>query len=439
LYRHTQIMYSIVLFLFSVNYLDIVIRLQPKLKSMKKSILFFFLLLLQFQILAQWQDLSIMSGSQIEALDFLDDNKGYILNGNKVYKTTDGALTWNLIFEPNTVTLLQEVYIIEEDIVIIAGKDFTIDHSFMYRTENGGQDWNYINISSNSILSSVHFPTPDIGYCVSLNGEVFKSIDAGLTWEEQDQEVSNNLKSVYFINEVEGIAVGGSPFSSTIIRTVDGGSNWYTVDSPAFEYLQSVFFSSDDIGYIVGWEGQILKTEDGGNSWDLQTSVNMEGNLDVFFTDDDTGYVVGGTQPQSLIQKTTNGGELWEDISPNIGGGLIALDFPSANTGYVVGARVDSMATLLKTETGGITSTENDFHSSDINAYPNPFQNHLNIQSKGSNINLIRVFDFQGRIIKEVEYSQQNISIDSHDLSPNNYFLEIHTDSETVIRKVVKL
>jgi len=81
---------------------------------------------------------------------------------------------------------------------------------------------------------------------------------------------NNTLRSVDFVNELTGWAVGDV---KTILRTTDGGTTWKIQSSGTTEQLTGVSFTDTDNGTAVGLYGTILRTTNGGNTWTLSQLV----------------------------------------------------------------------------------------------------------------------------------------------------------------------
>ena len=117
-------------------------------------------------------------------------------------------------------------------------------------------------------LNSVFFTDSNIGFLaaggcgeIGCYGGIYKSTDGGLNWYPQNVPIyTPTLRSVYFINEDIGYAVGD--FGS-IINTTDGGTTWNILISGTYQDLYSVYFPDANTGYIVGDSGTILKTSNG--------------------------------------------------------------------------------------------------------------------------------------------------------------------------------
>ena len=145
---------------------------------------------------------------------------------------------------------------------------------------------------------------------------------------------------------------------------------------------------------------------------------------------------MGGLQNESLIQKTTNGGDLWEDISPSNMAGLISICFPTFELGYAVG----SNGTVLKTETGGeVSAVQQPAFFDSFEIFPNPVQDKLWIKTAdNSSILRVHLYDNQGKLIQTFNGTNAITELNTNNLSPNIYYLEIQTGQGISIKKFIK-
>jgi photosystem II stability/assembly factor-like uncharacterized protein len=132
-------------------------------------------------------------------------------------------------------------------------------------------------------------------------------VHAGLAWQKQKSGVTTNLKSVQFIDSLNGFCSGDSAF---LLKTTDGGKNWITipnipwVDSTDVTTLKFQFVNKN-IGWIFPW-GNIWKTTDAGKTWIRQCQYNSYLLLPKFM-DPFIGWCI---QVDGLY-KTTDGGNTW--------------------------------------------------------------------------------------------------------------------------------
>lgn len=174
-------------------------------------------------------------------------------------------------------------------------------------------------------VEDLYFLNKDVGVLVGLNNSIFKTIDAGATWQEKDTFASG--RSIEFLGDKLTGVIGG--LQGKVSRTVDGGETWsdisLTIPNPTgFRHICGWAHFGDNF-YGVGWyaspEAKFYKSTDKGVTW--QTSVidiNLATNLvDVLFISADTGFVTGGhmlpNMPNaSVILKTTDGGNTWSRV-----------------------------------------------------------------------------------------------------------------------------
>jgi photosystem II stability/assembly factor-like uncharacterized protein len=152
---------------------------------------------------------------------------GFVAGENSIFqplfgKTTDTGATWNFT-----------AFYLNNNEGRATGIDFT-DINIGYisasvwdgtgaiaKTTDGGTNWNSI-IFSNP-LWSVDFPisgASQVGYAVGDAGTIFKTFDAGTSWQQQQSGISQKLNKTYFLDPEFGFAVGEN---GIILKTIDGG------------------------------------------------------------------------------------------------------------------------------------------------------------------------------------------------------------------------
>jgi photosystem II stability/assembly factor-like uncharacterized protein len=218
-------------------------------------------------------------------------------------------------------------------------------------------------------LNSVYFLDDTTGYTVGESGTILKTIDAGNHWTQLNSGTLKNLNSVYFTNLNTGYVAGDS---GCILKTIDGGSNWTPQYSGAPVSIGSICFVNANIGYAVG-DSMVFSTQDGGIHWTGQSLLGTDYNEylwlnSVYFANLDTGFAVGTGMWGFLhfggkVYKTTNGGLDWA-LCHQVGGEYCSFKsafFTDANTGYIGGYLAISETSHIhffnKTTDGGLTWT----------------------------------------------------------------------------------
>lgn len=246
-----------------------------------------------------WIDYSISFSINLKSVFFTNINTGYAVGAfGKIYKTIDGGLNW-ILTDLNLPSMydLKTVFFVNENI------GFTAGGGWLFRTLNGGENWEQLSYSNVRSYRSMYFSNPDTGYITG--GDL-------------------------------GVGMG------LILKTTDGGTNWQQETIGTF-YLNSVFFTASNCGHIVGTNGTIMKTVNGGESWSFYNSgINDKDFNSIFFTDSNTGYVVG---EHGKILKTTNG-ITWDNQSSGVNYTLNEIFFVNQNIGYIVGASNKILKTM---------------------------------------------------------------------------------------------
>lgn len=249
-------------------------------------------------------------------------------DGDGLYKSEDGGITWEnkglsnvgsigkVKLDPNN----------DERIYVAAmGPLFRKDNNRgVYRTTNGGDDWEqvlFVSDSTGVIDMAIHPSNGDIVYATS--------------WER--------------IRRPNARQYGGE--TSGIFRTTNGGNSWVELTNglptlPAQKGRISIDISksnpnvlyamyADAIGNVQG----VYKTTNGGDNW---TQVNSNQLVDVGFhwwfegifvdpADENTIYYLGLT-----VQKSTNGGSSWFNSFPDVHVDQHALAFNPSVPGEVL-------------------------------------------------------------------------------------------------------
>ncbi len=319
---------------------------------------------------------------------FLDENNGFATGDHgATYKTTNGGTTWNQIFFQNGFvynTSMYGIYFQDSNIGFATGArgriiktidggatwsqhavtyndfndiklfnngiGFARSRNDYYKTTNFGDNWSYISsVNHFSFCNGSYFVNENVGYSIgggssSISGDVFKTIDGGITWNQLNIYADEGLNSVFFINENIGFVSGGFN-QRKVMKTTNGGLTWTQVLNHRFGQIQ---FINNDIGYanLIGYSnGGMYKTIDGGNTWNI--SIEVDKQINAFdFIDENNGYFVGD---QGLIYKTNNGGTNWEELNIPYDW-YTEVNFYTKNVGYIA----DEEGRLYKTENGGL-------------------------------------------------------------------------------------
>jgi photosystem II stability/assembly factor-like uncharacterized protein len=284
---------------------------------------------------ANWTPAVSAPTGEVRSVAFKNDNEGYAVGSNFVVYTGDGGYNWVRV-DGNT----QSVYFSTPD------RGFVVGYNGMaYKTEDKGNTWKPMKISTIQYLNDVYFLNADTGYIVG-GPEVHRTLDGGETWSLVPNPAQSSLYSVHFTDYMNGVAVG---YNRTIIRTTNGGASWtLSQNSTSGIWYLDIVFTSPLIGYYSASNGSVYKTTNGGATWTAQGTGTTSQLGDLFFLNDNVGWAVGSA---GTIRHTTNGGANWTAQTSGVTTYLAGVHFLDANRGMIVG----TAGTYLITYNGGAT------------------------------------------------------------------------------------
>ncbi len=266
----------------------------------------------------------------LAGIDFLNADTGVVIsssNSDTIYKTYDGGSNWIKIKKHYDIGNLFHMNSVSEWIYL-RGQHW--GHTF-----DGGLTWVDSTNGNSGILPLI---TTDFQYLnsttiIGFGGygpEVFKSVDAGISWPILLNNVPNTINSGCFPTSMLGFYVSNSqtntPRYSEIFKAVDGGVNWNQIDSISGYSINCIRYVDSDTLYAVGSGGFIVKTVNGGNTWIQESSGTTQVLTKIIL------------QPNKAIAIGDSGTIL---INPGVGTGVIKINtednmftiYPNPNTG----------------------------------------------------------------------------------------------------------
>jgi photosystem II stability/assembly factor-like uncharacterized protein len=247
------------------------------------------------------------------------------------------------------------------------------------KTMNGGSTWTTVPLSvwAAEKFQTVAIQSPSTWW-LSATWYVYKSTDAGATWNQETAYSAQGLNRIVFFDSLNGFQLqygrllqttdgastwnemnifgfgnvidlaGGAPLGKCLYSlstnnylvnaSSDGGQTWnISLTKSAFPDANpmAISFVSPNLGLIAGEGGRILRTEDGGASWSIVHGIGYGGAMrDVVFTTAQDGIAL--SQNQTLLW-TSNGGSRWNQMLPVYLYSLRAASMYSTSSGFAYG------------------------------------------------------------------------------------------------------
>ena len=212
-------------------------------------------------------------------------------------------------------------------------------------------------------LRSVFFLDQNRGWAVGGNGTILRTGDGGLTWEARPAFGNDIVRDIFFLDKQNGwlvcevnaysLRTNDDP-RAYLMKTTDGGENWNRLEVKGFEFdaiIVRVVFSRGGRGWAFGEHGAIYATRDSGETWSRLQSPTRRLLLGGIFVDDDRGWIVGAG---ATIIQTSDGGETWyQSRLPQVEKTVrfTAASFVDNRLGWAVG----SGGSVYRTDNGGRT------------------------------------------------------------------------------------
>uniref|UniRef100_A0A7V3VU03 T9SS type A sorting domain-containing protein n=1 Tax=candidate division WOR-3 bacterium TaxID=2052148 RepID=A0A7V3VU03_UNCW3 len=447
--------------------------------KIKKILLWFWLI--PAIIFAGWSIQPSGTNSNLEDVDFVDVNHGWVVGGARdlnpndavILKTEDGGNTWNNV-TPTYLNLGIDLFkrvSSPDSLICYATAQDTVgsgSHFYILKTTDGGNTWTVLPAPTYTLPTSIYFINSDMGWTageLDYSPMVLHTSDGGNSWTVQGwYNYNGGPTRIFFCNSQQGFVAGGTEDSPTtrgyIMTTTDGGNSWFesyiweAIIPYTWPLMTGVHFIDNLNGWACGnlygatgphYEERIVSTTDGGLNWDevqIITDTTVGRLYDIHMVNSQTGWIVCGGD----ILHTTNGWVSWHFDTSNVTTTLKAVDFVDINNGWAAG-----YGGIILKYTGNESVAENlDAHfikGQEIELTVMPATNNslpCIISSPNSGTINFSLYNILAQKISsagmEVHSGTQKYILQlPQDLPPGVYFLCAKTNNQSVTKKFVMI
>ncbi|MFQ5551765.1 MAG: WD40/YVTN/BNR-like repeat-containing protein [Gemmatimonadales bacterium] len=303
----------------------------------------------------------------LQAVSVVDEDVVWVSgHGGTFTRTTDGGTTWTAAVVPGGDTLqFRDVHAFSADNALLMGAG-PGDMSRVYRTVNGGRDWELVWLNSEPAGFYDCFDFWDdrsgIMFGDAVDGElrIQRTDDGGRTWTRVGSDGVPPARPGEGSFAASGTCVQtmddslvwigtGAGLASRVLKSTDRGNTWSVRGTPILRGeasttsgIASVAFATESIGFVFGGElrnteehtANVARTDDGGHTWRLAEHPVFTGAICGSSLVPNTDRIVIVVVGPNGMDYSTDGAVTWRALD---GENYWAVGFAGPSAGWAVG------------------------------------------------------------------------------------------------------
>lgn len=267
----------------------------------------------------KWRELGpAIMGGRIDDFAVVESNPSIVYVGTAsggVWKTTNGGVSWEPIFDNEAVPTIGDVTVAPSDPAIVwvgTGEPNNRQSSSwgdgVYKSTDGGKTWTNMGLKDSHHIGRIviHPTNPNVVYVAALgrlwgtNKErgLFKTTDGGKTWTNvlfisedtgvvdvaMDPESPDTLYAAAYQRRRTAFGFSGGGPHSALYKTIDGGATWkkltkglpYEEGGETGRIGVTVYRKNPNIVYTIiqHVKGGVFRSEDKGETWTKMSDTN---------------------------------------------------------------------------------------------------------------------------------------------------------------------
>lgn len=198
-----------------------------------------------------WEVLNVKNADSLEfrGIAAFDAKTAWLMSAGeaetgaaKIFKTTDGGLSWKIVFETTEKGVFLDCLKMKNRTSGFVLGDPINGKSYLLRTNDAGESWQRVHNLPDMLPNEASFAASNSNIAIQENStwiatqsRIFYSENDGKTWTTQQtpfqQGTTSGIFGLHFWNKKEGVAVGGDYIKdketyNNIAKSTDGGASW---------------------------------------------------------------------------------------------------------------------------------------------------------------------------------------------------------------------
>ncbi len=434
---------------------------------MKKTILFLSLIA-SVTLNAQWtsqatgftdvsrglSEIRIVDASTVWAVAY--DGSGLGLDIQEFTRTTNGGSSWTpgLFNVGDPALRITNISPVDGQICWVGAFDDVAGLGGVFKTIDGGVNWEQQNATAytttnESWFNCVHFFDASIGITMgdpeAGEFEIYRTTDGGDNWTRiAAATLPNPLSGEYGYNG--GYVANGDSFWFTtnkgrLFRTTDKGVTWNAYQAPITDFgsaAQSgqVDFSTINNGCLLKTAGTtytFYTTTNGGQTWSAGTAFSGTRRILTYIPGTNTIVATSAAAPVGTSVSVDNG-TTWTDVESASQRGAAA--FLNTTTGWCAGFSTDELTDGVFKLTSPLANES--FATAKFKVYPNPATSIVTIANPDVDSAKLSVTDLSGKVVMTKALNGIENTVDIATLAAGVYFFEISANNNKEVVKILK-
>ena len=292
---------------------------------------------------------AVASGTTSDLYDIVETASGDLVAGGQrgtMLRSTDGGAT----FIPIDSHTKQSVYLdVSGDDVVGGG-----DQAMVVASSDAGASFARVDYGW-EVVEDIELLDRDRHVVVGRHGMIRRTTDGGVTFDDRELPIADDLQDVEIIGDGRGWVVGDA---GTIWRTEDSGDSWSVATSGTATNLGGVAWVGGSTVIAAGDGGLVLRSTDDGRTWSSVASGTGQDLRAVAANRDSVAVWIVGTNGTAL--RSTDAGQTWSGLTTGTGEDLNEVDSGGIDVLWVAGDNeqvlrsIDGGTTWQVRDTGGI-------------------------------------------------------------------------------------